>query len=226
MQTKKRQSMATAIGLTCVSLLLILIGVDIYPLLTGNNGYQIEQQAWLQVARDEYLAKDVLILAYRPVTFHSQAISDLQVIVPQMIQAQNGFLHGDSSLGLPVPSDEVQQLLVRANDDYQPIITALSIILKSPDAPPDPIQVNIVLNHDYSYAILMAQIATLVQQQAEATALHLIVIKVGLKSTLILVLLIYYFISIHPLFAQAEADEQQRNAHSRGRSGGIDGSTP
>jgi hypothetical protein len=187
----------------------MLIGVDVYPLIAGNNGYQVEQQAWLQVARVEYLAKDVLVLAYRPVTFHSQAISDLQVIVPQMIQTQNGFLHGDASLGLPPPSSDVQLLLMRANSDYQPIIAALQALLGKPDGPTDPVQVNIILAHDYSYAILMAQVASLEQQQAETIAQHLIVLRVLLKVVLILTLLIYYFMALRPLFTQLEAVDER-----------------
>ncbi|HLZ64374.1 MAG TPA: hypothetical protein VKR06_46180 [Ktedonosporobacter sp.] len=180
---------------TMLLLLFMLIGFDLYPFITSNDDLVIEQQAWLQVARDEYLAKDTLILAYRPATYHSQAVSDLQTILPGLQQTQNGLLKGDASLGLPDnPSDEVKQLLQRAQSDYVPLVTALKVILAHPDGPVDPIQINIVMMHEYPYSITMAQLAILIQQQAEATNLHILIIKIVIKTLLILVIAGHYLI--------------------------------
>lgn len=209
MKAKAQKTATTLVVVAMVALLLMLIGLDIYPLLIGNDSYVIEQQSWLQVARDEFLAKDVLILAYRPASFHSQAISDFQVVLPQMEQAQNGLMKGDSSLGLPAPTDDVKRLLVRANDDYLAITTALHTILKTPDNPVDPTQVNIIMAHEYSYSVIMAQVAILEQQQAEATTFHLIVIKVVLKAILILVIG-SHFVSIgKPILDQLVIQEEE-----------------
>ncbi len=188
MKAQAQRTATTLVVVAMIVLLLLLIGLDVYPLFTGNDGYVIEQQAWLQIARDEFLAKDVLILEYRGTSYHSQAISDLQVILPQFQQTQNGFVHGDASLGLPAPGDDVERLLVRASDDYLPMITALQAMLKKPDGPVDPVQVNIVMAHEYSYSLVMAQVAIIEQQQAEATTVHLMIIKVILKSLFILVI--------------------------------------
>ncbi len=209
MKAKTHRTATTLVVVAMVVLLLMLVGLDIYPLLAGNDAYIIEQQAWLQVARDEFVAKDVLILAYRPASYHSQAISDLQVVLPQLEQTQTGLTKGDSALGLPVPTDDIARQLARAQDDYLAITTALHAILKTPDAPVDPTQVNIIMAHEYSYSLAMAQVALLEQQQAEATMLHLIVIKVTLK-TLLLLVISTHFLSVGRavLNKQVELEEE------------------
>ena len=53
MRIKTHQTITGAVVIVMVAFLMMLIGVDLYPLLSGNDGYTIEQQAWLQVARDE-----------------------------------------------------------------------------------------------------------------------------------------------------------------------------
>jgi len=219
MKAKTQRAIVSMVVASITFLLLTLIGFDIYPLTTGNDALIVEQQAWLQVVRDEYLAKSVLILAYRPVSSHSQAISNLQVILPGFQQTQSGLLNGDTLLGLPSnPSDDVKRILQQAQSDYVPLVAALKVILAHPDGPVDPTEVDIVLLHDYPYSITMAGLATLLQQQAEAVNLHLIIIKLILKTSLIAIIVGYHFLSGRRMFdklVEIEMTEEQAERHQK-----------
>jgi hypothetical protein len=212
MKAPTQQKATKVVIIAILLLLLMLIGFDLLPIISGNDELVIEQQAWLQVARDEYLAKDVLILAYRPTTYHSQVISDLQVILPQMEQAQAGFLKGDASLGLPPASDDIKRALSRMDNDYLPLVAALKAILEHPDGPVDPTQVNIILLHDYPYSIAMAQLALLLQQQAEATTQHLLIIKIVIKTLLILVIAGHYLLVGRKILAKMVREEAKASS--------------
>lgn len=161
-------------------LLLSLVIFDCFPLLPGNDNVVIIQQANLQLARDEFISKDVLTLAYRPATYHSQAVSELQTILPQFQQVQAGLLSGNAALGLPGnPPDNVRVALLATQSDYTAITTATSHLLAHPDsASPDPIQVEIILQHERLYIGEMYQVITLLQQNAEAHTVQLALIEV------------------------------------------------
>jgi len=216
MRARVQKTTVMVVVPTILFLLLMLIGFDLYPVVSGNDELVIEQQAWLQVVRNEYLAKDILILAYRPATYHSQAVSDLQVILPGLQQTQTGLLKGDASLGLPNnPSDEVRQILQRAQSDYVPLVAALKVILAHSDGPVDPIQLNIVMMHEYPYSVTMAQLAILIQQQAEATNLHLLIIKISIKTLLLVVISAHYLFSGRKAFnrlVEIEEEAQKKQA--------------
>src|SRR5439155_16515450 len=146
MNAKMQRTGSTLIVITLILLLCILVGFDVYPSLSGNDPLVVQNQVLLQLVRAQYLAKDALILKYEPATYHVQAISDLQTILPTMEQTQVGLSKGDSSLGLPNnPSDDVKRALVRAQTDYTALIAAFKVILANPDSPIDPIELNIIL---------------------------------------------------------------------------------
>lgn len=179
-----------------IFLLSCLAIFDCLPLLPGNNDLVVVQQANYQLARDEFIAKDVLTLAYRPATYHSQAIGELQTILPQFEQVQVGLLSGNAALGLPGnPPDNVRLALLATQSDYTAITTATSHLLAHPDsASPDPIQVEIILQHERLYIGEMYQVITLLQQNAEASTAQLVLLEVVVIGATGLVVLLKYLL--------------------------------
>lgn len=179
MQVKTLRVYMVVALLMTLFLLLSTVIFEILPLLSGYDDLVVMQQANFQLARNEFISKDVMVLAYRPITYHSQAINELQTVLPQFQQVQVGLLHGDTSLGLPGnPPDSVRAALAVSQNDYLAIVTAVQHLLARPDANnPDPIQVEIVLQHERLYVNNMYQVITLLQQDAEARKVQLIFIK-------------------------------------------------
>ena len=200
-------------------LLFSLIILTILPLFPGSDDLVIIQQANFQLARDEFIAKDVMILAYRPVTYHSQAINELQTVLPQFQQVQVGLLNGNVVLGLPGhPPDSVKVALLSTQSDYLAIVTAVSHLLAHPDATnPDPIQVEIVLQHERLYVGEMYQVISLLQQDAETRGTQLIFIKLTiLGATGVTVVLKYSLFTRYALkgLERAEEQEERKEPHS------------
>lgn len=209
-RTHRTLARLTVIGLT--ALLLTLIGFDVYPLTAGNDGYLLERQAWLQVARVEFLAKDALILASRPASYHSQAISDFQVTLPQFKQAQEGFVKGDASLGIPSRLPDVDVLLItKAGQDYQFVLSDFSAILARPDSPIDPTVLTSLQAHEYPYALQMAQLASLIEQQQKDGDVRLAAIKIILKIAVIVGLIRYYVFSWRLVLAKMIDQEEEKS---------------
>jgi hypothetical protein len=196
-------------------LLLALSILNILPLLSGSDEIVAMQQANYQLARDEFISKDVLVLAYRPMTYHSQAVSELQTVLPAFQQVQVGLLKGDVSLGLPNnPPDNVRAALLASQSDYLAIITAVNHLLAHPDASnPDPIQIEIVLQHEHLYIGEMYQVVTLLQQNAEARKVQLIFIKLTLLGGAGVVVVLKYslFTQVALKRIQSLEEEQEKS---------------
>lgn len=168
MRLHVRQRYVAILIVSKLILLCILACFLIIPLLAGNDELAIINQANLQVARVEFFAQATQTLAYRPLTFHSEAVSGMEVNLPILQQTQNGLLKGDPSLGLPSNTpDDVRQLLLNMQPDYSATVTALKIILANPDKPPDPIQVDIVMRHTQPYAVGLYQVVQAMTKHAE-----------------------------------------------------------
>jgi hypothetical protein len=183
--------MLSTLALT-LFLLLALIGFEILPITNGNDDLVVMQQANFQLARNEFIAKDALVLAYRPATYHSQAISELQVQLPVFQQVQMGLLHGDSLLGLPAASDGAHNALLAAQPDYLAIVAALKALVSHPDGAPDPIYVDGIMQHEGLYVAAMYQVVTLLQQDAEARKMQFFVIKMTLAGLMALAVILKY----------------------------------
>ncbi len=217
MQAHAQKQMVLIVTITMIALLLCLIGLDVLPLTKGNDPLVSEQQAMLQAARVELLAKDALILQYRPITYHSQMISDLQTQLPMMEEVQHGFEKGDTALGIPSQhSDTETLLLTNARVEFDPLDAALRALLKGGNGPVDHTQVDIIEQHEYVYALAMARLAVALQQDGETTILHQVLIKVSIKFTIIVVLACFYIFSgrkiLHRLAELEEEKERRQNA--------------
>ncbi len=185
-------------------LLVVLVAFEIFPALSGNDNLVISQQANLQLARDEFIAKDVLILAYQPSTYHSQAVNELQTILPMFEQVQVGLSNGDSTLGLPAnPPDNVQIALATCKSDHLAITTALKNILAHPDSAVDPIQLNIILMHERPYTTSMYAVVTTLQSNAEAQKIQLLIIKISLAGAAGLVVILKYLLLTREVVARS-----------------------
>ncbi len=218
MQVKTLRTYMIMALLMTLFLLLSLTILNILPLLSGQDDLIIMQQANFQLARDEFMAKDVLSLAYRPVSFHSQAINELQTILPQFQQVQVGLLHGDVSLGLPNnPPDSVRAALQVSQSDYIAIVTSVNRLLAHSDTSnPDPIQVAIVLQHERLYVNEMYQVITLLQQDAEARKVQLIFIKLTvIGGAGVIVILKYTLFTRYALKEMTEAEESKTGKSQR-----------
>lgn len=194
-------------------LLLSLVTLNILPLFPSSDDLVIMQQANFQLARDEFIAKDVMVLAYRPLSYHSQAVSELQTVLPQFQMVQVGLLQGNVSLSLPgKPPDSVKVALLASQSDYLAIVTAVNHLLAHPDATnPDPIQVEIVLQHERLYVGEMYQVISLLQQDAEARDVQLIFIKLTiLGGTGTIVILKYALLTRFALKGMEKAEEMEK----------------
>lgn len=190
-------------------LLVVLAAFEIFPALSGNDDLIVTQQANLQLARNEFIAKDVLILAYRPITNHSQAINELQTILPMLQQVQAGLRNGDSTLGLPAnPPDNVKIALTATQSDYLSITIALKNILLHPDSTTvDPVQLSIILQHERSYTTSMYQVVLLLQGNAEAQKIQLLIIKISLAGAVGLVVILKYLLLTREVVTSSIAKE-------------------
>lgn len=176
-----RRRYVAILTLSKLILLCILACFLIIPLMVGNDDLAILNQANLQIARVEYFAQAIQTLAYRSSTFHSEAVSGMDVNLPILQQTQNGLLKGDTSLGLPNnPPDDVRMLLTNMQPDYSAMVAALKIILASPDTLPDPIQVDIVMRHTQPYAVGLYQVVLALTKHAEERKILFFVIDIVL----------------------------------------------
>jgi hypothetical protein len=125
-----------------------------------GNGSRIIVSALSQRMRVERMTKDALLLSIATTTLlqRSTAVSEIQNTLPLWEKVQTGLLNGDSSLGLPVsvPSDIAYQVTL-TNADFIPLDTAFTAIEAKPN-PPSPVQMQIIMAHEYLYFIGMSQV--------------------------------------------------------------------
>lgn len=189
----------------CITLffLLIVMGIEIYPSTQGNNDFVVLQQANFQLARAQFLAKDVLTLEYRSIQYHSQAISEIQTVLPVFIQVQSGLSNGDATLGLPKNQpDTVLASLSASQSDYSAIATALKVIISTPDKVPDITEVDIVLTHQNNYITEMYQVVTLLQENAESKVFQLMFIKIIFLVLAFILVILKYALFTHALVSK------------------------
>jgi hypothetical protein len=176
-----------------IALLLMLGGFVALPV--NNRDLRVVNQISMQRTRVELIVKDVLILAYRPKVDHAQAISQLQIVLPGWENTQDGLQTGNRNLGIPANlPDEIASAIDMTTPDYLAIKTAAETILRDKDQPVDPIQMDIILQHERDYLLAMSQVGTLYQQNAEARNVQLYWIKIGLNFALLALAVVFWII--------------------------------
>lgn len=108
---------------------------------------------------------------------HVQAVNELQNMLP--IWEANQQVIKNSNLTV-----DIQVLFTSTNADYKDIDTAAQAIIAHPDLKADPIQVQIILDHERAYFLNAAQIVTILQQKASLRVAWLFGIEVTLGALL------------------------------------------
>lgn len=203
-----RTAMLVTLGWS-IFLLIALSVCEAIPVTNGNNDLVVLQQATLQLARNEFLVKNVYALAYRPATARAQAIGELQIQLPAFEKTQAGLMYGDPSLGLPDnPSSGVKTALLSAQSDYLAIDTAVKVILAHPDSAPDPTQVNIVAMHERPYISEMYPVVVLLQQEAQTRVIQVLLLKMALIGLITILVLLKYLLFTQKVIKKMIDDEQ------------------
>lgn len=166
--------------IVAITLLVVVIVCQILP-LTFSESDLIGQSA-LQGMRAQKIAKDALTLEYRPENAHIQAISEIQNTLPVWEAEQKQLLN--------THNNDMQTLLNQAQPDYTAIDTATTKLLMHPD---DLTQVQIILQHERNYSLLMSQVSMLIQARIESFNLDLIITQIVI-STLIAATVIVLFV--------------------------------
>jgi hypothetical protein len=164
-------------------LLIALIAMQILPLLF-NEPALINQTA-MQSTRAQRIAKDALVMAYRPSNEHSQAVSEMQDTLPQL-EAEQLQLR-------TLISPDAQLLVTQSQPDYAAIDTASKMLLAHPNGPTDPTQVEIILEHERNYALTMSQLAALRQTKIQESNIVLVASQCAI-SVLIIALVVVLFV--------------------------------
>lgn len=122
-------------------------------------------------------------------------------------------MNGDAALGLPGnPSSGVKAGLLDAQPDYLAMTTAMQIILAHSDNTPDPIQVNIIAQHERPYTAAMYTVVILLQQEAQARAIQLLILKMTLIGLVIILVLLKYLLFTLPVIKQKIEEEAATEA--------------
>ena len=175
----------------CLFLLCALGLFETLPLTQSPN--EQVKQTYLQLARHEFLVATVYKLVYRGESVRAQAISDLQIQLPQYEQVQVGLLKGNPALGLVgSPPDAVRGQLSAAQGDYLAIDTAIKTMLAHPDSNPDPLQVTIVSQHDRAYLSTMYGVMVLEEQDMQEHQAQLIIIRLSLIVLVAILIIVKY----------------------------------
>lgn len=170
----------TMIAVT-IGLLLLIAGFEYIPLASGNDLQLLAlftSQEWLS----QRIAKDALIMQYvTPATStspsHVQAVNELQNMLPAWESTQQTIKNSNLTV-------DIQVLFSSTSADYKDIDTAAQAIIAHPDQKADPIQVQIILDHERAYFVNAAQIVTILQQKASLRVAWLFGIEVTLGALL------------------------------------------
>jgi hypothetical protein len=147
-----------------VVLLLLLVGAQLLPLI--YNVPSLVVQTTLQGTRAQRIAKDALVLEYRPAGEHAQAINEIQNSLP-IWEAQQTYLS-------TLQSSAVQTLMAQAQPDYLAIDTAARNLLAHTN---DTTQTNIIVQHERNYTLVMNQLSQLIQDRIQEFKVDVIIIQ-------------------------------------------------
>lgn len=194
---KNRQARAYSWVLFVATVLFLLLLEGTLGLIAAyDNTTAVTTAVVGQRAREVRMVKDVLVLASRPLSEHAQSFSELQDILPLWESTQKGLQVGDASLGLPrYPPTDVVLLLSAAQSDYTPLDVAFQHIV-SQHGSIDPLQLQIVQEHDHGYAVTMSQVTTLWRTHMSESAIQAFWFESGVVvATLLLAMLSFWLIT-------------------------------
>lgn len=183
---------------TLVLLLALFFFVGVWVLY--GSAANVMMQVAAQRMRVERMTKDALMLADSPTVLQrAQATSEIQDTFAPWQVIQTGLVYGDSdaAIGLPQhPPADIAIAVSQSNADYVPIVVALKNIAAHPQHV-DPVQLQIVLSHEYPYFTAMSQVTTLWEQHIDGVFHQLFWIETALIVIIFVLVLISFFLS-HP----------------------------
>jgi acetolactate synthase regulatory subunit len=154
------------------------------------NSTDIINQTALQSVRAQRIAKDVLILAYRPVGDHAQAISEMQNTMPVWESEQR-------TLQLIVNSDS-HLLVNQSQPDFVAIDVATNKLLAHQTEKVDLTQVQIILDHERNYTLIMNQLSTLRQSHIQNSNIILFFVQMIVITFIIASIVVLFRLSYQP----------------------------
>lgn len=171
----KFRNFTRIVVLCAITLVLIGAGFEAVP-LSWDMG-QISQ-ASQQGALTERIAKDVLVMQYQP-DRRADAVNELQTTLPR-------FESNQATLNATLPPSTLS-ILTSTVADYTDIDTATKKILATPDRSADPVQVQIIQDHERDYFLSTSQIANVLKVQASGRAVWLFGIQQVINGLLLVI---------------------------------------
>jgi hypothetical protein len=166
---------------TTMVLLALLVAVQLLPL--AYNESSIISQAAFQSTRAQRLSKDAMVLAYRPVSEHAQAISEIQNTIPAWEQEQGYLLDRHNA--------DIESLILQAQPDFVAMDTATKKLLSHPS---DQTQAIIIIQHERNYSLLMQQVSALIQNNLHAFQQNLVVVQCSLSGLIASTMVILFIL--------------------------------
>lgn len=194
MRPKPLQAYSIAILLAKTVFLILIVALAYLPVYEQSSS--VLDNAELQRTRVERIAKDVLILAYRPTSEHVQAISELQITQLMWSQEQSFLTNTHNA--------DLQQLMMQTQPDYMSVSVALNIILAHTDKKIDPIQLNIILMHERPYLLSINLVVNWLQKAINDQLFWLFLIESGLAFGVLILIICKEFLVVRPLLPKKE----------------------
>jgi hypothetical protein len=186
-----------AIIISCVLLVLILSGFQAIALssYSSDQTNTIQQQG----AISQRIAKNVLLMAYMP-SRKVNAVNELQNVLPNFEAGQKV---------IPLLPATAQNILIETNPDYQDIDTAVKKILSTPDKPVDPLQAQIILDHERAYYLSISQAVAALKTNTNSHKTGLLMIELFID-VLLLIIGISFLIIVERLIKRYEEIERAK----------------
>jgi hypothetical protein len=158
----------------------------------------------VQGGRSQRITKDILEMRYK-VDSRAEAVGELETMLPAW-EADQARL----STGL---SPAAKTLLDFTSTDYTDIDDATRKILLNPNKPVDPLQAQIVVDHEWQYYTSSVQILAILSPEIYARKVRLLITE-GFIDALLLFLSITLFVLVervvHHCLAEQEKEYQQQ----------------
>jgi hypothetical protein len=163
--------------LLVIVLVFVLLGLEVVPLGVGNELANLNQAA-LQRTRCETFTTSALVLAYRPGTEKTLALSDAQFIISLFQQEQTVLLANGNA--------DVHRQVQRATLEYHTMNTAVQALIAQPSSIVNPSIINTILAHRQSCAAMMNGIVVALQNQIEQQTAVIFFAEMAIEGILIL----------------------------------------
>jgi len=152
--------------LIAVSLLFLLLAAFIaFPLSYGSTT-EYAGNASLQLSRCQRLAKDALIMQHGTQEEKTDALSDMQVLLPLFSAEQDRLARNRDSLA--------QASLIEARPSHRAVVAAASAIVASGA---EPVQVSILVSNSGEYNDAMHEYLLILEHQATDATRSLVIVQ-------------------------------------------------